>query len=198
MDRRHLLAVALITFGVLALLAQASGSTGWLWLGVVAGAALAAYVNTRTYGFLLLGALLAGSSLGVLLTELFAWDGVFLVSLGLALVAVDRVEPRPQRYASYLGAVLAALGVLAGLIDSGVLTSLWLPLLLIAAGVALLWRGRASAEAFPPAQRWVATGPDAMRREVPRLAPEQVEPVTTRARDAGNAPGATNDDATTR
>jgi len=159
MDRRHALAYALIAFGVLALLARASGGTGWLWLGVVAAVALTAYVNTRTYGFLLLGAVLAGSALGILLTDLFACDGVFLVSLGAGLVAVDRVHPRGQRWATYLGAVLAALGVLAGLIDTGVLGSLWLPVLLIAAGVVLLWRGRSDAGRFPPPLRPVPPQP---------------------------------------
>lgn len=157
MDRRHALAYALIAFGVLALLARASGGTGWLWLGVVAAVALTAYVNTRTYGFLLLGAVLAGSALGILLTDLFACDGVFLVSLGAGLVAVDRVHPLGQRWATYLGAVLAALGVLAGLIDTGVLGSLWLPVLLILAGAVLLWRGRSDAGRFPPPIRPVPT-----------------------------------------
>lgn len=183
MDRRHLLAIALIALGVLSLLARASGSTGWLWLGVVAAASLTAYVQTRTYGFLLLGGVLTGSSLGILLTDLFACDGVFLVSLGVGLVAVDRVAPRAQRLATYVGGLLAALGVLAGLIDSGALTSVWLPLLLIAVGVALLWRRR-SASAFPPPLRSVPTGPDDQRRDVPRLTPEQASPVTTRARSA--------------
>jgi hypothetical protein len=159
MDRRHLLAYGLIAFGVLALLARASGGTGWLWLGVVAAVAITAYVNTRTYGFLLLGGILAGSSLGILLTDLIGCDGVFLVSLGGGLIAVDRVHPLQQRWATYLGAVLAALGLLAGLIDSGVLGSLWLPLVLIAVGVALLWRDRGADGRFPPPQRSVPTTP---------------------------------------
>ena len=161
MDRRHLLAYGLIAFGVLALLARASGGTGWLWLGVVAAVALTAYVNTRTYGFLLLGGVLAGSALGILLTDLFACDGVFLVSLGVGLLAVDRVHPLQQRWVTYLGAVLAALGLLAGLIDSGVLGSTWLPLALIALGVALLWRDRGADGRFPPPQRSVPAPPPA-------------------------------------
>ncbi len=159
MDRRHLLAYGLIAFGVLALLARAAGGTGWLWLGVVAAVALTAYVNPRTYGFLLLGGVLAGSALGILLTALFACDGVFLVSLGAGLIAVDRVHPLQQRWATYLGAVLAALGLLAGLLESGVLGSTWLPLVLIAAGVALLWRDRGGDRRFPPPQRSVPTAP---------------------------------------
>ena len=171
MDRRHLLAYGLIAFGVLALLARASGGTGWLWLGVVAAVALTAYVNTRTYGFLLLGGVLAGSALGILLTDLFACDGVFLVSLGAGLIAVDRVHPLRQRWATYLGAVLAALGLLAGLIDSGVLGSTWLPLALVAAGVALLWRDRGADGRFPPPQRSVPTAPPAPPAAAPTAAP---------------------------
>jgi hypothetical protein len=158
MDRRHLLAYGLIAFGVIALLARASGGTGWLWLGVVAAVALTAYVNTRTYGFLVVGAILAGSALGILLTDLFACDGVFLVSLGAGLIAVDRVHPQRHRWATYLGAVLAGLGLLAGLIDAGALGSAWLPLALIAVGAALLWRNRGGAP-FPPPRRTVPTPP---------------------------------------
>ncbi len=155
--RRHLLAYALIALGLVALLAQVSGSTGWLLLGVVAAAALVAYANTRSYGFLLLGGVLAGSALGLLLTDLFAYDGVFLMSLGASLIAVDRIEPRAQRWAAYLGAVLAAIGLVAGLFDSGVLASAWLPLLLVAGGVALLWRDRRGHQGFPPPLRSVPT-----------------------------------------
>lgn len=176
MDRRHLLAYGLIAFGVLALLARASGGTGWLWLGVVAAVALTAYVNTRTYGFLLLGGVLAGSALGILLTDLFACDGVFLVSLGAGLIAVDRVHPLRQRWATYLGAVLAALGLLAGLIDSGVLGSTWLPLALVAAGVALLWRDRGGDGRFPPPQRSVPTAPPAPPPTPPPAAPTAAPP----------------------
>ena len=159
MDRRHLLGYGLIAFGVLALLARASGSTGWLWVAVVAVASLVVYVNTRTYGFLLLGGVLAGSSLGLLLTDLFRCDGVFLVALGAGLIAVDRVEPKAQRWATYLGAVLAAIGLIAGLADSGVLTSAWLPVLLIGIGVALLYRDRSGERDFPPPQRPVPPTP---------------------------------------
>ena len=197
MDRRHLLAYGLIAFGVLALLARAAGSTGWLWLGVVAAASLVAYANTRTYGFLLLGGVLAGSALGILLTDLFAYDGIFLVSLGAGLIAVDRVEPRTQRWATYLGAVLAAIGLLAALLDTGVLGSGWLPLLLIAVGVALLWRDRRGDKGFPPPQRAVqpwTPEPPAGPPEGPAAGPPEegeADAATTASRPAG-APSSTS------
>lgn len=178
MDRRHTLAYALIAFGVIALLARVSGGTGWLWLGVVAAVALTAYVNTRTYGFLLLGAVLAGSALGILLTDLFACDGVFLVSLGVGLIAVDRVHPTGQRWSTYLGAVLAALGLLAGLIDTGALGSVWLPVLLVLAGAALLWRGRSDAGRFPPPIRPVPPAPPPAPPAPPAPAEDGDDPAT--------------------
>ena len=193
MDRRHLLAYGLIAFGVLALLARASGSTGWLWLGVVAAASLVAYANTRTYGFLLLGGVLAGSALGILLTDLFGYDGIFLVSLGAGLIAVDRVAPRPQRWATYLGAVLAAIGLLAALLDTGVLGSGWLPLLLIAVGVALLWRDRRGEQGFPPPQRavqpWTPESPARPPAEPPEVG--EADAGTTAPTPAG-APSSPN------
>ncbi len=156
MDQRRLLALALILLGILGLLARTSAGSGWLWLGVVAAVAIAAYANTRTYGFLLLGGVMGGSALGLLLSELARGDGVFLISLGAGFVAVDRIEPRGQRWVRSLGLVLAILGLLVWLIDLGGLGTAWLPLLLIALGIALLWRDRRRALTFPPPLRPVA------------------------------------------
>ena len=153
MDRRQLLALALILLGILGLLARTTAGSGWLWLGVVAAVAIAAYANTRTYGFLLLGGVMAGSALGLLLSELARGDGVFLISLGAGFVAVDRIEPRGNRWVRSLGLVLAVLGLLVWLVDVGGLGTAWLPLLLIALGVALLWRDRRRALTFPPPLR---------------------------------------------
>ena len=157
MDRRQLLALALILLGILGLLARTTAGSGWLWLGVVAAVAIAAYANTRTYGFLLLGGVMAGSALGLLLSELARGDGVFLISLGAGFVAVDRIEPRGNRWVRSLGLVLAVLGLLVWLVDVGGLGTAWLPLLLIALGVALLWRDRRRALTFPPPLRPVET-----------------------------------------
>jgi hypothetical protein len=161
MNRRHALAYALIALGAVALLAQATGTADWILLGVLAAASLVAYTNRRSYAFLVLGGILAGSALGMLLTGLLPFDGVFLVSLGAALVAVDRVEPRGGRWAAYLGTVLVAIGVIAGLADSGVLGSAWLPVLLIGIGIALLWRDGRETRTFPPPVREPATTSDA-------------------------------------
>lgn len=168
MDQRRLLAFALILLGILGLLARTAAGSGWLWLGVVAAVAIAVYANTRTYGFLLLGGALGGSALGLLLSELVRGDGVFLISLGAGFVAVDRIEPRGQRWVRSLGLVLAVLGLLVWLVDIGGLGTAWLPLLLIALGVALLWRDRRRALAFPPPLRPVVPASDsASRRTAP-------------------------------
>lgn len=183
MNRRHALAYGLIAFGLVALLAQATGTTGWLWLGVLAAASLVAYANTRGYAFLLLGGIFAGSALGVLLTGLFRYDGIFLVSLGAALVAVDRIESRGGRWAAYLGAVLVAIGLIAGLADSGVLRSAWLPVVLIAIGIALLWRDARDERPFPPPMRGVAAAapPDAAGQGRTASPPAPPEPNTPSA-----------------
>ena len=165
MDQRRLLALALILLGVLGLLARTSAGSGWLWLGVVAAVAIAAYATTRTYGFLLLGGVMAGSALGLLLSDLVRGDGVFLLSLGAGFVAVDRIEPRGQRWVRSLGVALVALGLLVWLVDAGVLGSTWLPLLLIALGIALLWRDRRRAPTFPPPLRPVPPPGDAVPNE---------------------------------
>lgn len=150
MMRREMLAYALIGFGVVALLARVTGGAGWLWIALVAVALLATYASQRTYGLLVVGGLLAGTSVGILLQQLFPrCDGVFLVSLGAGLIAIDVVERREPRWPRSVGLGLAALGLILALATSGVLGSAWFALLLIAIGAAVLWRGR-EASAFPP------------------------------------------------
>lgn len=164
MPRTTSLAYLLIGLGALALLARLADGAGWLWLGLVAGALLYGYVRQRTYGFLVLGSVLAGAAVGLLLQGLFPrCDGVFLIALGVGLVAIERVETRAPRWPWWLGLALVAVGTLNGLIDSGLLSSTWFALLLIAAGALLLWRRRADA-AFPPAVR---PGPGAEGGVVP-------------------------------
>jgi hypothetical protein len=150
MMRRDLVAYGLIGLGVLALLARVTGGAGWLWIALVAVALLATYASQRTYGLLLVGGLLAGTAVGILLQQAFpSCDGVFLVSLGAGLLAVDRVERREPRWPRTVGLALAALGLVLALTTSGILGSAWFALLLIAVGAAVLWRGR-QATAFPP------------------------------------------------
>ena len=153
MVRTDVLAYLLIGLGALALLARLTDGAGWLWLGLVAAALLVGYAQQRTYGFLVLGGLLAGSAVGLLLQAAFPrCDGVFLIALGAGLIAIDRVEPRAPRWPWGLGIALVGLGVVSGLASSGLLSSTWVALLLIAAGALLLWRRREAA-AFPPQVR---------------------------------------------
>jgi hypothetical protein len=195
MNRRDLLAYALIGLGVLALLARLTDGAGWIWIALVAGALLAAYAQQRTYGFLVLGGTLAGTALGLLLQQAFPrWDGLFLVALGAGLVAIDVVEPRRPRWARGVGIGLAGLGLVLALLNAGVLGSAWFALLLIAVGALMLWR-RHEAEAFPPPLVTAPTGP---RPSPPAAAAhdaaEAPTPAPTDPPDAGEAP--TADDAT--
>ena len=79
-------------------------------------------------------------------------DGVFLVALGMGLLAIDRVEAREPRWPRGLGLAFVGIGLVSGLATSGLLSSTWFALLLIAAGGVLLWRRREAA-AFPPQVR---------------------------------------------
>ncbi len=169
MVRTDAFAYLLIGLGALALLARLTDGAGWLWLGLVAAALLVGYAQQRTYGFLVLGGILAGAAVGLLLQAAFPrCDGVFLIALGIGLAAIDRVEQRAPRWPWGLGLTLVGLGVVTGLASSGLLSSTWFALLLIAAGALLLWRRREAA-AFPPQVRG---GPG------PRAEPDAQDPPT--------------------
>lgn len=181
--------ILLIGLGVLALLARTSQNPGWVWLALVAGLLLYGYAQQRTYGFLVIGGVLAGAAVGLLLQGLFPrCDGVFLISLGAGLIAVHRVEPRQPRYAWGIGVGLALVGLVNGLMSSQLLSSAWFAMLLIAVGAALVWRRHRHAS-FPPPLREGAGPPagGAAPGTPPRGTPAAGAPPRTDATDEPEA-----------
>jgi HRDC domain len=142
MKAKDLVAYALIAVGVVALLGRMSGGAGWLWVGLVAIGFLWAYVAHKSYGFLVTGSILAGVAVGILLESSWGWNGAFLVSLGVGFVMIDRLETRQNKWPLYVGAILASLGLVIGLLETNFLRSFWFALLLIGGGVFLLTRSR--------------------------------------------------------
>ena len=133
------LGYALLALGGLALL-PSGGYAGWFWVGLVAAGFLLAYVGGRNYGFLLVGCVLTGVSVGFLLEGAWNLHGAFLISLGVGFFALDRVEPRKSRWPVYVAGLFASVGFLVGLVRSGILSSAPFAALLIAAGAYLLTR----------------------------------------------------------
>jgi hypothetical protein len=150
MKNEQLIAYALIAIGAVTLLTRISFLAQWLWIGLIAAGFLAAYLNKRQYGFLVVGSILTGIAVGILL-ERSLGSGAFLISLGFGCIAIDQVERKDNRWPRSLGGVLIALGIFAGLLDSGFFTSPWFPLILIALGIFLFvryQRGRAKQRPF--------------------------------------------------
>jgi hypothetical protein len=141
---KDLVAYALIAIGVVALLGRLSGGAGWLWIGLIAVAFLWAWVAQKSYGFLVTGCILAGIAVGFLLESSWGWNGAFLISLGIGFIMIDRLETRQNKWPFYVGVVLAVLGFLIGILETGFLGSFWFALILIAAGVYLLTRSQGS------------------------------------------------------
>lgn len=171
---REQLAYVLIAIGALALLSRLTDGAGWLWLALVAAALLYGYRRQRTYGFLVLGCVLAGMAAGLLLQQVFDADGPFLVALGGGLIALDLIERRHPRWPWGIGIALVILGTGTFLVDSGMLGSAWFALLLIAAGAYLLWR-REGDGLFPPPRRETPTA-DAQQDEAAHDDPGRSSP----------------------
>ncbi len=140
-NNQRVVAYVLIALGVLAIMQRFSGSAGWLIVGLIAVAFLVAYVSRRLYGLLVVGSILAGVAVGILLEGNWGWVGSFLISLGAGFFAIDQVERRENRWPIYVAGILAGLGLIVGLLSSGLLTSVWFALLLIAGGLVLIFRG---------------------------------------------------------
>ncbi len=172
----RILAYLLIGVGVLFLLAQVEFGSGWLWVALVALAFLGGYVNQKSYGLLVTGSILAGLAVGLLIGT---WPGL-MISLGMGFLAIDRVEGRSSRWPRYTAAVLAGLGVLGWLLDSGFFGSIFFALVFIGLGLFLLSRRNPAPE--PPREVFEPVGPapSSMNREesaVPSSLPD-MPPVT--------------------
>ena len=133
MKNERLIAYILIAVGVVTLLSRL-GSADWLWIALVAAALLAGYVTRKNYGFLVAGAVMSGLAVGEMIGTL---SGTF-ISLGAGFFVVDRLEPRPNRWALYLAGALAGVGLFVGL--GNVLNSFWVAIIFIAGGAYLLLR----------------------------------------------------------
>jgi hypothetical protein len=92
---------------------------------------------------------------GILLESSWGWNGAFLISLGIGFIMIDRLETRQNKWPLYVGAVLAVLGLVIGVLETGFLGSFWFALLLIGVGVYLLTRGQGS----DPTAGWVKVEP---------------------------------------
>ena len=168
MNNQRFIAFALIVIGAIALLSRFGDVSGWLWVGLIAAGFLAVYVRQRTYSMLVVGSILTGVAVGILLESNLGWNGAFLISLGIGFYAIDQVERKSNRWPRSLAVILVALGVFSGIIDSGIIGSVWFALLLIVGGAYLLSRGG-----------WVRFPPPMQPRTEPPAPP--AEPVDTSA-----------------
>jgi HRDC domain len=142
MKSQQLIAYILIAIGALALLARFTGGAGWLWVALVATGLLWGYTSQKSYGLLIAGSIVMGVAVGLLLENDWGWNGAFLISLGIGFMMIDRIETRQNRWPLYVGGILAAFGLVVGLLDSGFLQSFGFALVLIAVGAFLLTRGK--------------------------------------------------------
>ena len=138
MKNERLIAYILIAVGAVALLSRL-GDADWLWMALVAAALLAGYVTRKNYGFLVAGSIFAGLAVG----EVIGTPSGTLISLGVGFFVVDRLEPRPNRWALYLAGALAGVGLFIGL--GNILNSFWVALIFIAGGAYLLLRDKDAA-----------------------------------------------------
>lgn len=144
MRNERTLAYLLIGLGAFFLLVR-NGGADWLWLALLGAIFLFGYVSRKTYGFLVAGSVLLGIAVGSLIGS----QGGMLLSLAAGFFAIDQVERRPNRWPYYTAGILAVLGVLSALGSLGILTSVGFALLLIAAGVYLLYREREKGTRVP-------------------------------------------------
>jgi hypothetical protein len=137
---RRTVALILIGLGTLLILQRLSAADGWLWTALAGIGFLVAYNRQRIRGLLVLGAVLTGVAGGLLLGALGVPGGLF-VALGVAVMAIDRVEPEPDKRTLRLGAALTAFGLLYGVAAAGWLQDARFALVLVVVGLLLAFSG---------------------------------------------------------
>jgi hypothetical protein len=136
MTRRRL-ALGLILVGALLTVERMVDADGWLWTALASAGFLVAYRRQRVRGLLVVGCVLAGIAGGLLLGGLGV-PGAFWVALGAGVMAIDRVEPEPDKRTLRLGAGLAAFGLLFGVASAGWIDDARFAVVLVLVGLLLL------------------------------------------------------------
>lgn len=136
MTRRRL-ALGLILVGALLTIERLVDADGWLWTALASAAFLVAYRRQRVRGLLVVGCVLAGIAGGLLLGGMGV-PGAFWVALGVGVMAIDRVEPEPDKRTLRLGAGLAAFGLLFGVASAGWIDDARFAVVLVLVGLLLL------------------------------------------------------------
>ena len=173
LKQQQLLAYALIAFGGVLLLTRLGGAD-WLWLALLGGAFLLGYVSRKSYGFLVAGGVLMGVAVGTLIDT----QSGFLLSLAAGFFVIDRIEPKPNRWALWTAAIFAVLGALGMVSVTGLLSSVGFALVLIAGGAYLLLRDRPG---FPPRDTYQPT--DTQRTDTQRTNTQTTDTQRTDAKD---------------
>ncbi len=145
MATNRVLGLLLIGLGGVLLLAATTDIGGEVVVGFIGVAFLVAYATTRTYGFLIPGAILTGLGTGLVLQSLGIRGDIVALGLGLGFVAIAVVDQlvSPGRSGWWWpfipGGVLllSSVGSVTGLPHLG---RYLVPALLILAGAALLLR----------------------------------------------------------
>lgn len=145
LDASSLAAIGLIVLVLLIIFARLLGSAAFLWVALAGAPFLLGYARLGTRGFLLIGAALVGSGIGILFEANLAWDGAYLASVGAALAAAEGIHPTANRVALILGAILAGLGVMLGVVAAGGQMVVAFALVAVLAGL-LYWRARRERE----------------------------------------------------
>lgn len=127
-------AAAVLSVVVLAVFANLIGSSAWLWTGLLGTGLLVAFGRLGTRAFLIAGAFLVGSGVGILFEATFGWEGAYLMSVGAGLVTAEGIDTKPGRYVLLVGGLLASLGLVLAVAAAGTASLVGLSLVAAAVG----------------------------------------------------------------
>jgi hypothetical protein len=151
MTGQRITGLLLIALGAFLLLVTQTGVGGEAVVLFIGVAFLVAYGVTREYGFLIPAGILTGLGIGIVAAAQEAPGQVVVLGLGLGFISITLVDHlvHGDRDAGWWplvpGGILTAIGVLTLAAETAVARYV-LPVLLVAAGVALLVRPRSRME----------------------------------------------------
>ncbi len=141
MKNKNLIAYTLLGLGALMFFNNPfTAGLGWFWVAAIAAFVYWEYKQRHSNGLLLASTSLTGLSAGIMLEHNLGLPGFLFLSLAFSILIYKKKSKDKSNWLDYVIMSFAALGLLALVSSLSIFNSSWLALILVAAGVYLIYK----------------------------------------------------------